>query len=275
MCRRSFVLVYFSTVKKLITIAVCSCALASASATTQQPAETAADWTTPKVFTGVSGTNFLYRWSAPANPKPGCKYPLVILFHGAGERGTNNVAQLKWGATEVLSYMKKNNIEGFFIAGQVPAGQLWVNTPWGGYSHRMPKEPSSAMALLLELADKVVAEYPVDKSRIYATGISMGGYGTWDAIQRRPEFFAAAMPICGGGDKLLAWKLRDIPIWTWHGDKDTVVPFSRSRDMVSALWAVDGKIRYNEVPDCGHGSWIPAYACEEALKWLFSQKRKN
>ncbi|MBO5750846.1 MAG: prolyl oligopeptidase family serine peptidase [Kiritimatiellae bacterium] len=261
--------------KKIILTAMCLCALASLATASEKPAETAADWTTPKVFTGSNGTNFLYRWAAPSSVEPGKKYPLVILFHGAGERGTNNVAQLKWGATEILSYMKKNNIEGYFIAGQVPYAQQWVNTPWGAYSHRMPSKPSLSMSLLLELADKVVAEHQIDKDRIYATGISMGGYGTWDAIQRRPDFFAAAMPVCGGGDKLLAWKLRDIPIWTWHGDKDTVVPFSRSRDMVSALWAVDGKIRYTEVPDCGHGSWLHAYACEEALKWLFSQKRKN
>lgn len=264
--------------KTLTLITVCAAALVSTAATETKPAETkpaetAADWTVPMVFTGSDGTNLLYRWSAPATPKPGEKYPLVILLHGAGERGTNNVSQLFWGATPVLSYMKKNSIEGYFLAAQVPRGKLWVDTPWGNTSHRMNNSPSHTMKLLFELADKVVAEHQVDKSRIYVTGISMGGYGTWDAVQRRPDFFAAAMPICGGGDTHLAWKIRDTPIWAWHGDKDTVVPFSRSREMVAALWAVDGKIRYTEVPDCGHDSWKPAYASEETLKWLFSQRR--
>ena len=236
-------------------------------------AETAADWTVPKSFAGADGKTLLYRWAEPSRVEPGRKYPLVILFHGAGERGTNNVAQLLWGATPILSYMRKNNIEGYFIAGQVPSGKLWVDTPWANPSHRMSAQPSESMSLALALLDKTIAEFPVDRSRIYVTGISMGGYGTWDAVQRRPELFAAAMPICGGGDTHLAWKIRDVPIWAWHGDRDTVVPFSRSRDMVAALWAVDGRIRYTEVPDCGHDVWKPAYASEDALKWLFDQHK--
>ncbi len=254
-------------------LSVCACALSLSAIPGANAAETAADWTVPKVFNAANGEKLLYRWAEPAAIKDANVYPLVILFHGAGERGTNNVSQLQWGATPLLSYMRKNKIEGYFIAAQVPNGKQWVDTPWGNYSHRMKKEPSATMSLLFELVDKVVAELPVDKSRIYATGISMGGYGTWDAVQRRPDFFAAAMPVCGGGDTHLAWKIRETPIWAWHGDKDTVVPFSRSRDMVSALWLVDGKIRYTEVPDCGHGVWGPAYACEEALKWFFSQKK--
>ena len=255
--------------KTLTAIAFAAAALAA----TAGAEETAKDWTVPKVYSGSCGTSLLYRWAEPAHVEPGHRYPLVILFHGAGERGTNNVAQLQWGATPLLSYMRKHGIEGYFIAGQVPSGKQWVDTPWNLQSHRMNDNPSETMALVMELVDKVMAELPVDKSRIYATGVSMGGYGTWDAVQRRPWLFAAAMPVCGGGDSHLAWKIRDVPIWTWHGDKDTVVPYSRSREMVAALWAVDGNIRYTEVPGCGHNSWNHAYASEEALDWLFSQRR--
>jgi len=236
-------------------------------------AEDADDWTVPMVYRNAAGQEFRYRWAEPAKVVPGKVYPLVVLFHGAGERGTNNVAQLKWGANELLGYMRANGIEGYFVAGQVPEGKQWVDTPWGNTSHRMNARPSETMALAFGLLDKVVAECPVDRSRIYATGISMGGYGTWDAIQRRPDFFAAAMPCCGGGDTHLAWKIRNVPIWTWHGDRDTAVPVVRSRDMVAALWAVDGRIRYTEVAGCGHGVWTPAYANKEALKWLFDQKK--
>ncbi len=229
--------------------------------------------TTPRAYTNAAGKVLRYRWAEPAKVEPGKTYPLVVLFHGAGERGSDNVSQLKWGAGPILRYMAEKGIEGYFIAGQVPDGQQWVNTPWAAAAHRMDKEPSEAMALALALVDQTCATLPIDRSRVYATGVSMGGYGTWDAIQRRPDLFAAAMPICGGGDAHLVWKIRETPIWAWHGSADDVVPVSRSRDMVSALWAVDGNVRYTEVPGCGHASWIPAYDSKEALGWLFSQKR--
>jgi len=232
-----------------------------------------AEWTVPMTYANDTGKVFRYRWAAPTNVVAGKTYPLVVLMHGAGERGTNNVSQLQWGADELLGYMREKGIEGYFVAGQVPNGQQWVDTPWANTSHRMNAKLSESMGLLFEVLDKVVDECPVDRSRIYVTGVSMGGYGTWDAIQRRPEFFAAAMPCCGGGDTHLAWKIRNVPIWAWHGDRDGAVPVVRSRDMVAALWAVDGRIRYTEVPGCGHGVWGPAYASKEALKWLFDQKK--
>ena len=235
----------------------------------------AAAWTEARAYTNAAGKVLLYRWAEPAKVEPGKTYPLVILFHGAGERGADNVRQLVWGAEPLLRHMRERGIEGYFIAGQVPNGQQWVDTPWGNVAHRMPAKPSEPMALALELVDRTLAERPVDRTRVYATGISMGGYGTWDAVQRRPELFAAAMPICGGGDTHLAWKIRDVPIWTWHGDADTVVPTVRSREMVSALWAVDGKVRYTEVPGCGHGAWGPAYGSREALDWLFSRRKAS
>ena len=233
----------------------------------------AAELTVPRAYTNAAGKVFRYRWAEPSKVEPGKAYPVVVLFHGAGERGTNNLSQLLWGGPELLKYMRKKGIEAYFVAGQVPAGQQWVDTPWAQAAHRMPAKPSETMGLALEFLDKLVAERPVDRSRIYATGVSMGGYGTWDAIQRRPDFFAAALPCCGGGDTHLAWKIRTVPIWAWHGSADGAVPVSRSREMVAALWAVDGDIRYTEIPGCGHGVWGPAYASQEALDWLFSRRR--
>ena len=260
----------------IVAIAVSMAAMLYAHAegsTTCVKPETAVDWTVPRTFEDSCGRTLLYRWMEPAKAEAGKTYPLVVLLHGAGERGTNNVSQLQWGATPVIAYMRANGIDGYFIAGQVPNGKLWVDTPWNIMSHRMNETPSETMSLLLALLDKTIAELPVDRSRVYVTGVSMGGFGTWDIIQRRPKLFAAAMPVCGGGDTHLAWKIRDIPIWAWHGDKDSVVWTSRSREMVAALWAVDGRVRYTEVPDCGHGVWNHAYASEEALKWLFDQHR--
>ena len=104
-------------------------------------------------------------------------------------------------------------------------------------------------------------------------GLSMGGYGTWDAIQRRPDFFAAAVPICGGGDKSLAPKLVNIPIWAWHGDKDSVITPSRSRDMINAISKAGGSPKYSEIKGRGHNSWVDCWNTDELWKWLYSQSK--
>jgi len=238
-----------------------------------QEIEKAEALTVPCVYTNAAGKVFRYRWAEPAQAEPGKRYPLVILLHGAGERGTDNRKQLVWGATPLLAYMREKKIEGYFLAGQVPEGKRWVEKDWSALAHRMDKHPSETMGLLLEYVDRIREALPIDPSRIYVTGVSMGGYGTWEFAQRRPELVAAAMPCCGGGDTHEAWRLREVPIWAWHGTADTAVPVTRSRDMVSALWAVDGNIRYTEIPGCGHGVWGPAYSSREALDWFFSQRK--
>ena len=102
----------------------------------------------------------------------------------------------------------------------------------------------------------------------------MGGYGTWDAIQRRPNFFAAAVPICGGGDTSLASKLIDLPIWAWHGDQDKVIKPSRSRDMINAIKKIGGTPKYSEIKGRGHNSWVDCLSSDELWNWLYS-KSKN
>ncbi|MCQ2388897.1 MAG: GDSL-type esterase/lipase family protein [Kiritimatiellae bacterium] len=232
------------------------------------------DMTEAKTWTDAGGKTFRYRWHAPAKIEQGRKYPLVVLMHGAGERGTNNVDQLAIGATEVLKYAVESGNDCFFLAGQVPGNQQWVDVPWSHLDHRMPEKPSETMALQMAFMEKLFAELPVDRDRVYATGISMGGYGTWDLVSRKPEWFAAAMPVCGGADVRQAWKFKNVPTWTHHGDKDGVVPFARSRRMTAALWDLGCPVKYTEHPNVGHGSWTPAYGTRKNLEWLFSQKRK-
>ena len=113
----------------------------------------------------------------------------------------------------------------------------------------------------------------VDLNRIYAMGLSMGGYGTWDAIQRRPDFFAAAVPICGGGDKKLAKNMAHLPIWAWHGEKDTVIKPIRSSDMIDAIKNAGGSPKYSEIKGRGHNSWIDVWNSNDLWDWLFSQSR--
>lgn len=249
------------------------CALAECGPLWATNFKEAAEMTVPREYRTSDGEVFRYRWAEPEKTEFGRRYPIVVLLHGAGERGTNNVDQLVHGAGPLLLYMKERGIAGYFLAGQMPCGEQWVNTPYSQTSHRMPKEPSTQMARLFETLDAVMREFPIDADRVYVTGVSMGGYGTWDAIQRRPGFFAAAMPVCGGGDTHLAWTIREVPIWAWHGDNDGVVPPCRSRSMVSALWDVDGNVRYTEVAGRGHAAWLDAYAHKPALDWLFAQRR--
>ena len=254
-------------------------AMLSASAWAQLPPRApvavtnAAAVTEAKVHESAGGS-LNYRFHAPAKVEPGRKYPLVLFLHGAGERGNDNAMQLVHGVWPILSYMKEKGIEGYLIAPQCPGGQQWVDTPWGLIAHKMPAKPSAAMALAMELLEKTVKECPVDPRRVYVTGISMGGYGTWDIVQRRPELFAAAMPVCGGGDASLAWKIRSVPIWVFHGDRDTAVPFVRSRQMVSALWQCDGNVRYREYPGVGHNCWVATYDDHVVLDWFFGQVKK-
>ena len=235
----------------------------------------AAAVTEAKTFVGNAGESLNYRFYAPERVEAGRRYPIVLFLHGAGERGDDNAMQLLLGVWPIISYMKSKGIYGYLIAPQCPKGKQWVDTPWGLLAHKMPESPSVAMSLVIELLEKTIKDMPVDASRVYVTGLSMGGYGTWDIVQRRSELFAAAMPVCGGGDSSLAWKIRDVPIWTFHGDKDDAVPVVRSRQMVSALWQCDGNIRYREYPGVGHGCWIPTYAERQVLDWFFSQSKTS
>jgi len=129
------------------------------------------------------------------------------------------------------------------------------------------------MGLTLELIEKLSQEFAIDRKRLYITGLSMGGYGTWDIIQRHPDMFAAAMPVCGGGDSAAAPLIKDLPIWVFHGDKDGAVPVIRSQNMVAALKQAGSKVKYTEYPGVGHNCWTQTYANQDVLKWFFSQKR--
>ncbi|MDB4703992.1 prolyl oligopeptidase family serine peptidase, partial [Akkermansiaceae bacterium] len=140
-------------------------------------------------------------------------------------------------------------------------------------SHKMPIEPSNSMQLTIELLNESIKKLPVDKKRIYVTGLSMGGFGTWDIVQRMPKIFAAAMPVCGGGDAELASEIKTVPIWVFHGGSDNVVKTKRSQDMVTALEKVGSKVKYTEYEGVGHNSWDRTYRDENALRWLFHQKK--
>lgn len=226
-----------------------------------------------RVFTGADGGKLNYRLLKPKDYDPNRKYPLVLFLHGAGERGDDNAKQLVHGANDFASDEVMAKYPAFFVAPQCPTGQKWVEVDWGADSHTMPKEPSQPLGLTKAALAALEKEFSIDADRVYVTGLSMGGYGSWDAIQRWPKVFAAAAPVCGGGDPAGAKAMASIPIWAFHGSADTAVKPQRSRDMIAAIKAAGGSPKYTEYPGVGHNSWAQTYSNPEFYAWLFAQKR--
>lgn len=227
----------------------------------------------PKKFDNGQGQSIPYRILRPEKIEPGQTYPFVLFLHGAGERGTDNAVQIKW-MSEFATPENRRKYPCFFVAPQCPVDRRWVEVDWSLRSHTMPKNASASLATVKQLVDKLVMELPVDRSRVYVTGFSMGGYGTWDAIQRWPDYFAAAIPICGGGDVAEAPKLTKLPIWAFHGDKDSVVPVNRTTDMIEAIRKAGGNPKVTIYPGVDHDSWSATYTNPDVFAWLFAQKKK-
>jgi predicted esterase len=151
----------------------------------------------------------------------------------------------------------------------------WANMDWSAKKGGMGKEPSTPMRLTLEVLEKLQKEFSIDDKRLYLTGLSMGGYGTWDLLARHPKMFAAAVPVCGGGDESMAAVMKDVPIWCFHGGADPTVPTQRSRNMIKAIKEAGGNPKYTEYPGVGHNSWDKAYSEPELPGWLFAQVKKD
>jgi len=226
-----------------------------------------------RVYRDAQGELIPYRLFVPCGYDSQKTYPLVLFFHGAEERGNDNEAQLRH--PEVLRFVMDEAKPSFLVAPQCPTDQKWVEVPWEFKEpHKTPEEPSSAMRLTMELFDALEKEFRIDPERRYVTGLSMGGFGTFDLLVRRPKDFAAAIPICGGADESQAEKMADVPMWVFHGDKDGAVPVVRSRSAVESLKAAGGEPKYTEYEGMGHNVWSRAYHEPELRDWLFHQRRK-
>ena len=222
----------------------------------------------------IEGEKFLpYRVYSPKGVDNALRMPLVVFLHGAGERGHDNERQLLHGARDLLRYSIERQEPMIIVAPQVPLDERWVDVVWDERVHRMPEDPSESMGLLMGLLTELMSDSRVDPNRVYLTGLSMGGFGTWDLIARWPDTFAAALPVCGGGDTDSAIRIKDIPIWAFHGSDDAVVIPERSRDMIQALQRVGSNPRYTEYPGVGHDSWTETYQNFEVLDWFFRQRR--
>jgi predicted peptidase len=228
-----------------------------------------------KAYRNAAGEVLRYRLYVPRNYDPKEKYPLVLFLHGPWERGEDNQAQLKH--PEVLRFVSdavQSRHPCFMVAPQCPKEQKWVDVPWGATQpSATPKEPSPPLRLVMELLDELQRQYPIDPARRYVTGMAMGAFGALDLLLRRPDYWAAAVPVCGGGDNSRAPEMARVPMWFFHGDKDTNVPVERSRTMVAALQAAQGTVRYTEYKGVFHNAWTVAYNDPELVDWLFSRRR--
>jgi predicted peptidase len=226
------------------------------------------------IFTNVAGQTLPYRLLQPESSSG--SYPLVLFFHGAGERGVDNQKQLIHGTSLYLQPENRLAYPCFVLTPQCPEGQQWVDMPWGAESGERPPQPSVAMNLALQILNRVIHDYPVDTNRIYVTGLSMGGFAAWDCITRFPQRFAAAVPICGGGDeKTVTPEVAQVPVWAFHSDDDTTVKVWRTRRMIEAMRQAGGQPKYMEYTGLGHNSWDKAYGEPDLLPWIFSQRRDN
>jgi predicted peptidase len=203
------------------------------------------------------------------------KYPLVIFLHGSGERGSDNEAQLKWGVGNFATDQTMIMHPAIVIAPQCPEKMSWSNFSREKNSLDMHLQSSltKPMELLIALIQKLIKSLPVDSNRIYITGLSMGGYGTYDAIERYPHLFAAAVPVCGGGDVSKAFSIAHIPIWIFHGAEDAAVNPLLSLDMLQALTKAGAHPGFTQYPEVGHFSWLGAYSDPLMIEWLFRQHK--
>lgn len=231
-----------------------------------------------KSQTSKAGVTLPYRLFVPKNYDPAKRYPLVFALHGYGERGSDNQKQLT--IHQLATVWTRDTIQAkhpsFVLAPQCPANgnDSWIYVDFGKGTYSQDAVPiSKYLSAAVEILDSTLARYGIDTNRVYAAGLSMGGYATWDVITRNPRRFAAAVPICGGGDTTKAPLISHMPLWVFHGDADRTVPVAGSRQMVASLRKAGGNPRYTEYPGVDHGSWGPALQEPDLPTWLFAQVR--
>ncbi len=183
----------------------------------------------------------------------GRRWPLILFLHGSGERGTDLSKVKAHGPPRLVS--EGQEMPFIIVSPQCPARSTW--------------EPETLVGLL----DQIVRKYAVDVDRIYLTGMSMGGAGTWALASAHPERFAAIAPVCGWGDPGMAHRIGRMPVWAFHGARDDVVPLRASQEMVDALKQVGNEARFTIYPDAGHDSWTQTYSNPALYDWFLSHKR--
>ena len=181
------------------------------------------------------------------------RWPLMLFLHGAGERGDDLQLVKRHGVARILEEQPAFPL--LVVSPQCPPTEAWAPEP------------------LLALLDDIEQHYDVDPERLYVTGLSMGGFGTWAVAIAAPDRFAAIAPICGGGDPSRVGVLRHLPVWAFHGARDPIVPLQRAVEMVEALQQCGGNVRFTVYPEAGHDAWTATYANPELYAWFLAHTR--
>lgn len=217
----------------------------------------------------------LYRILIPDNYDANVAYPLVLSLHGGGGRGDDNMSRGNAVFPVLSTSEMRAKYPCFLVTPQSPKDDKWADEE-PKHTYSLVDTPiTKTMTRVYELLDALQDEFSIDADRLYITGVSMGGAGTWDCIMRRPMLFAAAVPVCANNDPSQARRVAHMPIWAFHGGEDKMVPTKASRDIVANLKTAGSAIKYTEYEGVGHGAAGPAYKEEELFPWLFSQRRKT
>ncbi|WP_053978190.1 carboxylesterase family protein [Mangrovimonas xylaniphaga] len=221
-----------------------------------------------------------YRIMYPKDFSESKQYPLLLFLHGAGERGSDNTSQLVHGSALFANEKNREDFPAIVIFPQCPKESYWANADVDRSSYpislKFPKDaaPTPAMDMVLKLMDAFTVKSFVKKEQVYVGGLSMGGMGTFEILSRRPDMFAGAIAICGGGNTELAENYATkVPMWIFHGANDDVVRPQLSIDMVSAILKYGGKPNFNLYAKDNHNSWDSTFAEPGLLPWLFSQSK--
>lgn len=187
-------------------------------------------------------------------------FPLILFLHGAGERG-NDVSKIEIHGPPKLIAKEGKSFPFVIVSPQCPKEDWWTS--------------GKQLDILNAFLDNILENYRIDKDRIYLTGLSMGGYGTWSLAAAHPDRFAAIAPICGGGNTWDARRVANLPVWVFHGAKDQVVPIEKSEIMVAALEKAGGSVEFTVYPEAGHDSWTETYNNPDLYEWFLKHSRRS
>jgi predicted peptidase len=212
-----------------------------------------------RVHKDTHGKEAKYVLFVPHDYKGDKPYPVILFLHGAGETAGGKEQPVEVGIGPAIK--KREKSFPFFTIFPQSQKRTW-------------QAGSADAKRALDILAEVEKEYKIDSKRVYLTGLSMGGYGTWSLAVAQPDKWAAIAPVCGRGNPAKAEAIKDLPCWCFHGDKDSAVKVEYSREMMAALWAAGGHPNYTEYPSVGHNSWDKAYGTDELYDWLLKQHKK-
>lgn len=223
-----------------------------------------------RAYTNSAGHKLLYRLLPPQNYDPKQKYPVILYLHGAAARGDDNAEPLNWGPRLFLENGLRERHGFFLVIPQSPKNGGWLDWSLTGPDHL---KESQSLSLALDLVEKELPrQFSIDPKRRYLTGVSMGGHAVWVILVRRPGFFAAAIPVCSGGNaSMVTTAAAKYPVWAFHSDDDHLVPVQQARDLVKAWREHGGTAKYTEYTGLRHSSWKKAYIDQTMFDWLFGQ----